>query len=324
MLKRRTRSIPYHEREGKPWSVTLFKAINADGTLLWPEHNSIEAYRALWQSGSPALFRSVWLQDPSGLAGELFHPEWFKYFCYADATTRVHSESGRLRTLDARQMLEDGLVDKILERPAECVALQAHDLAISQSQMADFYARVNILAGRDGDIHVTDVYRAKLTDLQMIDDMTADRRPKPRAIGVEAVGFQQIVLNAAKREVRHLPFIAVGPYKNEPNRRSKYAVGTQPPAVKTPRDKVMRARPLADHFERGQVYLLYGAHWEQATRFELMAFPSGTHDDVVDAMAYCFELAGSYAFGRRWGELTRVQEQLRRETRQDLSQAFRA
>lgn len=290
MLPRRTRDVPPWERQGRPWSVTLLKAINADGSLLWPEHNTLAAYRALWQSGSPALFRAVWMQDPSALAGELFHPDWFREFCFADARVRVPRANGRYSTLDARQMLEDGLVQRILETPSACTALQAHDLAISQREMADYYARVNILAARDGDVYVTDVYRAHLTDLQMVADMTAERRPRPKAIGVESVGFQEVVLRAAQREVRHLPFVRVGPTKHDPMESHRYRVGRSPRPSKAARDKVIRARPLADHFERGKVFLLYGAPWNQATRYELMAFPSGAHDDVCfpcDTLVQC-------------------------------------
>lgn len=318
-LPRKTRIVPAHERAQKPWSVTLLKAIRPNGTLLWPEHNSLDQYKAIWHSGSPALFRSVWMQDPSGLAGELFHPEWFRYFAYADDHMQTYTESGRVRRLNAKEMLDNGYVQRILEEPASCTALQAHDLAISQTELADFYARVNVLASRQGDLYVTDVYRQKLTDLQMVADMTRSRMPKPKAIGVEAVAFQEIVLNAAKREARHMPFVKVGPYKRDPVETNKYKVGRRQPPPKTPRDKVIRARPLADHFERGQVYLHYGAHWEQATRFELMGFPSGAHDDVVDALAYCYELATDYAFGHGWHAISNAMDELQRETRKDLA-----
>lgn len=319
MLKRRTRDVPAHERRGKPWSVTLLKAINADGSLLWPEHNSLEQYRALWQSGSPALFRSVWLQDPSGLAGELFHPEWFRHFCYADASVRVPRANGRWWAMNAQQMRQEGLVDRVLEKPSACVALQAHDLAISTKEMGDYYARANILASRDGDVYITEVYRSHLTLRQMIADMTAERTPRPRAIGVEAVAFQEVILDLARDEARHLPFVAVGPSKREPHESHRHQVGRTPAPSRAPRDKVTRARPLADHFERGKVFLLYDAPWEQATRYELMAFPSGANDDVVDALAYAFELAGDYAFGRSWNDIARAQQQLQEATRQTLS-----
>lgn len=293
---RLTRVPPEHEALGRPWRACILRALHPDGSILWPEHNSLEQYRDIYESGGSALFLSIWLQDPSGLAGEVFHPEWIQEFCYP-STTEVQPSAvnpGRDVILTAKELLAEGLVQAILPDIRLLVSLQAHDLAIKQTQTADYYVRCNGYASRTGELFIHDVRQAKLTDLEMVDDMAqAGRRYRARAIGVESVGFQSLMFRTAKREHGRLPFVELDPEG---------------------RDKVMRARPLADHCERRKVYLLYGARWSQVVTAQLLSFPGGAHDDIVDAMAYLYEMAGKYALGD-FADLSRAQEHIRRAVR---------
>ncbi len=56
-------------------------------------------------------------------------------------------------------------------------------------------------------------------------------------------------------------------------------------------DKETRAGPVASQCNVGNLYLVQGA-WNRAFLDELGAFPSGTHDDQVDALSEAFELVG--------------------------------
>lgn len=293
--------------KGRPWRICKFRAINADGTLLWPDHNDLRSYQNLVASGSSALFNSVYQQDPSGLAGAVFRPEWWREFCFADYTETVPDAEGmRTRTLNAAQLLANGFVQRVVENPAQLIPLQAHDLALSQKQVADFYARSNVLCERTGDFFVIDCFQAHLTDLQMLADIgtAAARKPRPRAIGIESNNFQRLLTLQAKREFRMLPLIELDP------------AGL---------DKVTRAQPLAAHMERGRVFFLRNAPWAASLRFELQAFPGGVHDDRTDSLSYAFELATKYAFGSGAADALRLQQALRREGRPDepLGSAFR-
>lgn len=281
----------------RPWRISKFRAINSDGTLLWPDHNRIETYQHLVASGSSALFNAVYQQDPSGLAGAVFRPEWYREFCFSNYTETVPDpERGRMRTLNAEQLLKNGYVHKVVEEPDKLIALQAHDLALSQKQVADYYVRCNVLCDRNGGFYVIDVYQAKLSDLEMIRDIgtATSRKPKVRAIGIESNNFQRLLTLQAKREFRFLPLIELDP------------AGL---------DKVTRAQPLAAHFERGQVYLLHNAPWNTRVKYELQAFPGGVKDDQVDAMSYAFELATKYGFGFGARDATNLQRSLQEEAR---------
>lgn len=48
------------------------------------------------------------------------------------------------------------------------------------------------------------------------------------------------------------------------------------------RDKVSRAMPLSSGFESGTIQFCYG-EWNQVFINELVNFPDGEHDDIVDA-----------------------------------------
>ena len=62
-----------------------------------------------------------------------------------------------------------------------------------------------------------------------------------------------------------------------------YSVKSEPEQ----RDKELRANPLAAQCEHGFVRLLAG-EWNKAFVDELCAFPSGAHDDQVDAASAAF------------------------------------
>lgn len=60
--------------------------------------------------------------------------------------------------------------------------------------------------------------------------------------------------------------------------------------VRPERDKVTRARALAARYESGKVFHLRSAPGLADFEDELVAFPNGTHDDLVDAAVYGADL----------------------------------
>jgi len=51
-------------------------------------------------------------------------------------------------------------------------------------------------------------------------------------------------------------------------------------------DKAQRAQSIAARVAMGKVYFPLGALWTERAINEMMAFPNGTHDDFVDALAW--------------------------------------
>jgi predicted phage terminase large subunit-like protein len=56
-------------------------------------------------------------------------------------------------------------------------------------------------------------------------------------------------------------------------------------------DKLARARPLQGRMQHGRVLFPAEASWYPQARMELLRFPAGAHDDVVDALAWAVRTA---------------------------------
>lgn len=62
-------------------------------------------------------------------------------------------------------------------------------------------------------------------------------------------------------------------------------------ALPTLTDKLVRAGPLRGRMQMGKMYFQQDAHFRQTVDNELLRFPAGKHDDIVDAAAWATRLA---------------------------------
>lgn len=149
---------------------------------------------------------------------------------------------------------------------------QGVDLAISTRQGGDYTAVATVGKDDEGRIWVLDVVKHKgpfHTVLQLIRHQ-ADRW-QPERIAIEAVQYQAAVVHELMRTTT-LPVFPVRP----------------------DRDKVTRFLPLAARYQQGLVW--HVPNLPREFEAELVAFPTGRHDDQVDALVYAF-MAGGTAVG---------------------------
>ena len=148
------------------------------------------------------------------------------------------------------------------------------DLAISTKAEADYTAVVALSRAEDGTIYVLDVNRtrADFASVLRFIEMMAEKW-KPTMIGIEQVQYQAAVVQELMRRTK-LPIRGIRP----------------------DRDKITRFGPLEARYEQGQVVHVEGlpSYWQD----ELLSFPVGRHDDVVDAMAYAWQVIGQR---KGWG-----------------------
>jgi len=142
--------------------------------------------------------------------------------------------------------------------------LMGVDLAISTKDGADYTAAVVLAKHADGRTWVRDAarVRAGFQDvLAFIRAMAA--KHGPQAISVEQVQYQAAVVSELLRTT-DLPVKGVRP----------------------DRDKVTRFQPVEARLEQGMIMLdpALPDYFQQ----ELLAFPLGEHDDLVDAMTYAW------------------------------------
>lgn len=137
------------------------------------------------------------------------------------------------------------------------------DLAISQKETADYTAICALARDSFGKVYIKDVVRDRLpfhAVLNLIEQMAV--KHNAQSIAIEQVQFQAAVIEELMRTTT-LPIKAVRP----------------------DRDKLSRFQPLLVRYEQGLVYHDQLPSWFED---ELLQFPMGAHDDIVDACSYAF------------------------------------
>jgi hypothetical protein len=274
----------YGELIRKGWPKLVRKAIQDDGTALWPELYPLEGEGGLRKMASDmgsAIFDLQMQNDPSGLDGNIFQRDTMRW---VDAVPAGERRIGV-------------------------------DLASSTKERADYTAVVEIVEDSEHNIYIVGAWREHLEAghrawlTGRTDSMEPgvsptyghDRGPRllwpatqlperwlgtagptyavPRvlsALNIEAVAFQSSftheILNSTRLPAR---------------------------SIRPDRDKVTRARALAARMESGKVFFLRGGPGlgtgpsdPGILPREMLAFPNGDHDDLVDGAVYGADLGG--------------------------------
>jgi predicted phage terminase large subunit-like protein len=141
----------------------------------------------------------------------------------------------------------------------------AVDPAISKRDTADYTGKIVGSKDDDDNIYVYYVSRDRMSFLENVDDIKrVDEIYKPRKVGVEKVAFQ----GAFQEVLKGLPVVELKPDA----------------------DKVRRLLSVSRHFQAGKVYFVNGTPNIQELYHELLEFPDGAHDDLVDALVYLINM----------------------------------
>ena len=230
--------------EGDGWGVRLDVAVG-DGGALWPERFSLGRLDEVRGEMGEVAFACQFMNDPRGGDAGVFKEEWFQFY----------------ETLP----MEEGVCGL---GPASLRVFQGVDLAISQSDSADYFAVVTVGVDRDHNVFVLDTFRGRLSfekQVQKVRDLAG--RFHPVRIAVESNAYQDVLSSELVRTA------------GLPVRR-----------VRQRRDKFTRAMRLSPQFENGKVFLKRSMTELLA---ELQLFPRGGHDDLFDAL----EMAVSESVG---------------------------
>lgn len=141
------------------------------------------------------------------------------------------------------------------------------DPAISQADTADFTGVVVVAVDAEKRWYIQYAKRYKITPTQIIELIfKLNKEFSPMVIGIEEVAYQKALLYFLDEEMRRRDTFV--PIK-----------GIRPPIEKT---KQMRILSLVPRFEFNRLFLNHGL---QDLEMELMKFPRGAHDDLIDALA---------------------------------------
>lgn len=152
--------------------------------------------------------------------------------------------------------------------PGDLIKVQTVDPAVSTKTTADYSAICTLgYSPSDSKFYLIDMWRDRVTLHSLITMMISlYSKHQPTSQGIEVQGFQQ----AVKQEAERLSTIPVYP-------------------ITRTKDKVTRAVGVSVHFEYGRVLFPREAPWLDEFEAELIRFPTGENDDMLDTIVDAIE-----------------------------------
>jgi hypothetical protein len=272
----------YGELIRKRWPKLVRKAIQDDGTALWPELYPLAGEGGLIRMQADmgsALFDLQMQNDPTGLDGNIFRRDTMRW------------------------------VDAIPEGDRRI----GMDLAASTSERADYTAVVEIVEDSEHNIYIVGAWREHLQAGHRAwltgrsDSMAQGVSPTyghdggPRLLWPATLLPERWTAGPTYPTPRALSALNIEATTFQSTFTHEILNYTRLPAraMRPDRDKVTRARALAARMESGKVFFLRGGPGLGTGPFdpgalprEMLAFPNGDHDDFVDAAVYGVDLNG--------------------------------
>jgi predicted phage terminase large subunit-like protein len=216
------------------WSICYKKAIQDDGTLLFPERLTKEFLEEQRRAVGSYIFANQYQNEVIPDEDRVFRKEWLHYYKFLP---------------DIRH------------------TFISVDPAIGQSENNDFTAVVCAHVDVEGTWFIEQAKRFKISATDTVELVfELIKQFKPNCIGIESVAYQKALIHMLDQESRRrqvvLPLAEIKP-------------GTD-------KTKEMRISSLQPRFEWGRVLLNQGL---DDLEDELLSFPRGKHDDLIDAMA---------------------------------------
>ena len=156
------------------------------------------------------------------------------------------------------------------------------DLAISQKVNADYSAVVTVGVNGSGHWFVLDVEYGRYDPSTTMDAIfSAVRKWRPLTVGIEAVAYQSALMHFLEKEMpKRGIFFRITPLKAE-------------------KKKELRIDSIQPRFAVGTVWFRRDAVWLDKVEAELLAYPHGAHDDIIDALAYMEQVVSEpFSYGR--------------------------
>lgn len=147
----------------------------------------------------------------------------------------------------------------------------AWDLAIGTKEQNDFSVGITVGVDKHDRTFVVDIQRGHWGPLEIVERMLAVYKTWRSAItGVEKGHIEMTLRPFLEKRIREERLTSFYIEELNPGRR----------------DKVARARSIQGRMQQGLVLFRKHCNATAALQAEMMRFPSGTHDDQVDAMAW--------------------------------------
>lgn len=221
----------------------------APGEALWPDRYPLEALEELRTDVGPYGWAALYQQRPQPIEGGIFRAEWFAKRYAIDPEGLLHVPGTR----DAM--------------PATaCLRFATIDPAIKERDLVEEDAFTAICVwgvAPGGELLLLDVVRRRMSSPDTVAEMQRLYRLwRPTAYWVESVAYQTALIQWARKH------------------------GLPCRELEADRDKATRAQGAAPSCAAGRVLLPVNARWLPDFLHELLAAPTGTYWDQIDAFSY--------------------------------------
>lgn len=213
-----------------------------EGALLWPEHFTRDTLNKLKRSLGSTAYAAQYQQTPVPSEGGKFKKQWFRYHSETEEAYILHSPQG----------------DKAILK-SMCWKFGTSDIAISSKQDADYTVFAVWAVAPDSDLILIDLFRDRIDNAEQVRQITTLQSKHDCDLWkVETVAYQLAFFQQALK------------------------AGVPCQEFKPVRDKVSRSTTAAVWMENGKFYAPKNAPYLNDLETELLQFPKGAHDDIVD------------------------------------------
>ena len=263
------------KNEDFSWRVITYKALQDDGTPLWPSwfgHEEMERKKKFYQdSGTPQKFYQEYMMEVQSAENAIFTRDHIRYW---DGKFYVDSETG-LSFIDANG---DGY------KP--CSVYVGIDPATDSARRdSDYSVLMTVAVTPENNIYVLDYIRKRSLPvlgipgedrLGIVDYIfQLSKSYKPSLFTIEDTSMSKPIFQSINSEMRRRNDFSIG-YKAE-----------KPGTRMSKRDRIQEI--LAQRFAVGQIHIKK-EHYELDR--EITTFgPRMAHDDTIDALAYACKFA---------------------------------
>jgi len=234
------------------WDKNFYKAMMPNRNSLWPEHLTYDDLEKIKHD-----------YISSGV-GHLFYAEY--------QNEPRDSEDQFFKRDDWQYYKPEDLDGKLLNTFA------AADLAVSRSKQADYSVIITVSVDGDGKQYVREIRRGKWSPKDIVDQLfLVNSKWTPSKIGVE----------------NGIEWLTLKPYVDDEclRRRTYLPLEELKHGGRSKKESPTRIRGLQPLYKSHKVYHLKDAEETKLLEDELFTFPSGKHDDIIDAFAYIQDIS---------------------------------
>ena len=259
---------PIHQRclvetlkEMDGWHNFLFKPDLDKNIALWEEWQPVDKLKQkkkeLESIGRVSVFYREYLCEIVGDEDQLFKEEYINYY-----KGKIMHEDGH-----AYLNLENLEGTEVKERRAVNLFMGV-DPASSTAQTADYSTVVTLAIDKEGNRFVLPYYRNRATPMNLAESIINKFKIyKPTKTRIESVGYQEMLREYVRKRCEEEKIFISGLEIKERPRNSKSS----------------RLETLQPYFAQGKVYITKDMI---ELRDELLLYPRGKHDDLLDGLYY--------------------------------------